>query len=234
MIQPFKKRIQTWNAIRELKKYAPLLRQDSQGLGAEDLIALLYGEKWQRFFWIKQVRSEITALCKIIAQQKPKTVLEIGTANGGSLFLNTKLAHPEALIISLDLPGGRFGGGYPAFKEDFYRSFATQGQKIALLRADSHHPDSLKKVKDILEGRPVDFLFIDGDHTYEGVKADYTLYSPLVAQNGIIAFHDIAPHPPEWNVQVDKFWDEVKLGQNYQEIIENPAQGWAGIGVLFK
>jgi hypothetical protein len=30
----------------------------------------------------------------------------------------------------------------------------------------------------------VDFLFIDGDHTYEGVKKDFEMYSPLVRREG--------------------------------------------------
>jgi len=42
-----------------------------------------------------------------------------------------------------------------------------------------------------------DFLFIDGDHTYEGVEGDFEMYSPLVRRGGIIAFHDIVPGPPE-------------------------------------
>lgn len=36
----------------------------------------------------------------------------------------------------------------------------------------------------------IDFLFIDGDHSYEGVKKDFELYSTLVNDNGIIVIHD--------------------------------------------
>ena len=36
----------------------------------------------------------------------------------------------------------------------------------------------------------IGFLFIDGDHRYEGVKKDFELYSPKVKVDGIIAFHD--------------------------------------------
>ncbi len=42
----------------------------------------------------------------------------------------------------------------------------------------------------------VDFLFIDGDHTYEGLKADWEGWSPLVGPAGIIALHD--SHPAPW------------------------------------
>ncbi len=36
----------------------------------------------------------------------------------------------------------------------------------------------------------IDFLFIDGDHSYEGVKKDFDLYSKLLTENGIIVLHD--------------------------------------------
>jgi hypothetical protein len=36
----------------------------------------------------------------------------------------------------------------------------------------------------------IDFLFIDGDHSYEGVKKDFELYSTILSDNGIIIIHD--------------------------------------------
>lgn len=36
----------------------------------------------------------------------------------------------------------------------------------------------------------IDLLFIDGDHSYEGVKMDFNLYSNLLSENGIIIIHD--------------------------------------------
>ncbi|MEK6249445.1 MAG: class I SAM-dependent methyltransferase, partial [Planctomycetales bacterium] len=42
--------------------------------------------------------------------------------------------------------------------------------------------------------RPIRLLWIDGDHTFEGAKADFDLFSPYLANGAIIAFHDIL-HP---------------------------------------
>jgi len=42
----------------------------------------------------------------------------------------------------------------------------------------------------VLHDIKVDLLFIDGDHTYEGVKKDFDLYSNLLSNNGIIVVHD--------------------------------------------
>jgi len=38
---------------------------------------------------------------------------------------------------------------------------------------------------------PVEFLFIDGLHEYEGVRLDFDLWYPKVLNEGIIAFHDL-------------------------------------------
>lgn len=127
-----------------------------------------------------QVKEEILELLKILQQHKPKYILEIGTASGGTLFLFCQVAHPEAKIISIDLAGGKFGGGYPKWKIPLYKSFAKDNQKIYLIRGDSHKWSTLKKVEAILDGERLDFLFIDGDHTYKGVKRDFEMYSKLV------------------------------------------------------
>jgi cephalosporin hydroxylase len=115
-----------------------------------------------------QVKYEIAKLLEIVAGLRPRVVLEIGTAGGGTLFLFTRVADPNAKIISIDLPGGPFGGGYPKWRAALYRSFARGGQEIYLLRRSSHDPRTLYEVKRILGGERVDFLFIDGDHTYLG------------------------------------------------------------------
>ena len=36
----------------------------------------------------------------------------------------------------------------------------------------------------------IDYLHIDGDHSYEGVKKDFDLYSTIMSENGIITIHD--------------------------------------------
>jgi predicted O-methyltransferase YrrM len=177
-----------------------------------------------------QVRSEIMSLSCIVRDLAPKSIIEIGTAKGGTLFLFSRLADPAATLLSIDLPGGEFGGGYPEWKAKLYHSFSLPGQTMHLLRADSSAPNTIEKVKSIFGERLVDFLFIDGNHTYQGVKKDFELYSPLVRKGGIIALHDIAVHPDDANCNVDRFWNEIK-NHNSREFIEDQAQMWAGIGV---
>ena len=179
-----------------------------------------------------QIKSEILRLLKIIKKEKPKIVIEIGTAGGGTLFLISKSIPEDSLIISIDLPGGSFGYGYPKIKMRLFKSFSRPKQKMYLIRADSHKTDTLRKVKKILNNKSVDFLFIDGDHSYEGVKKDFEMYSPLVKKAGIIGFHDIAVSKKELNIGVKDFWDQIKNDYENEEIIEDWNQLKRGIGII--
>lgn len=199
----------------------------------EELVSLVFefaGSKIKPL----QIKEELASLVKEVRRVNPSTVLEIGTARGGTLFLWTRLARPDAAIMSIDLPGGKFGNGYSRRREFLYRRFAGKSQRLHLLRGDSHSPDTMSEARKFFEGQPLDFLFIDGDHTYEGVKKDWEMYSPLVRAGGVIAFHDIAEHPPSTGCEVARFWNQIKTLHRHLEIIENPKQGWAGVGVLIK
>lgn len=175
---------------------------------------------------------EIAGFLERVAALRPKVVVEIGTASGGTLFLLTRVAAPDALLVSLDLPGGSFGGGYQSWRKPLYRSFARGDQRIVLLRGDSHSSEMAARLRETLAGRPVDLLFIDGDHRYEGVKADFETYSPLVHPGGIVAFHDIVPDPVQPGMEVSRFWKEVAARHPSEELIADPNQIGYGIGVL--
>jgi cephalosporin hydroxylase len=82
---------------------------------------------------------------------------------------------------------------YAERRADLYKLFARPDQRLDVLRLDSHEPQTIARISELLEGMPLDLLFIDGDHTYEGVCRDFQMYGPLVANGGMIAFHDIVP-----------------------------------------
>ena len=164
---------------------------------------------------------------------KPKIAMEIGTADGGTLFLLAQMLREDGVLISLDLFFGKFGGGYPPWKIPLYKSFAAAKQHIHLIRSDSHLTATKERVIKLLEGRKVDFLMIDGDHSYEGVKKDFELYSPLVRDRGIIAFHDIVCGPEENVGEVWRFWREIREQYAYREILKDRNQNGGGLGLLY-
>jgi predicted O-methyltransferase YrrM len=167
-----------------------------------------------------------------------RTVVEIGTYRGGTLWLWCQIADPNALIVTIDLPGGPFGGGYDDAQAEEIQSFARAHQQLVLLQGDSHAPATRDALAATLNGAPVDFLFIDGDHTYEGVKQDYEMYSPLVRMGGIIAFHDILPHTADEDCKVDLFWEELKQRSTgaIREFVDHDGSHdqpvWGGIGAV--
>jgi predicted O-methyltransferase YrrM len=226
--------------VRYIKCYAELTFG-----GRPDSVAEAVDYCVNRPILMAQARSEIVQLGKMLETLAPKRSLEIGTNYGGTLLLLCTLSASGAMIISLDLPSGQFGGGYPRRKIPLFRKFARAGQKLHLIRADSHSQETKERVLQILDGEKLDYLFLDGDHTYFGVQSDFQMYSPLVRSGGIVAFHDIATYRPESKCQVAKFWSEVKNHYRHQEIIEQMDNGkppiavtgasmeTAGLGVLF-
>ena len=178
------------------------------------------------FFGSVQVPSELAAFGNIIAAAPPERAMEVGTYKGGTLFFLARLASPRATLISVDLP-------YRPARAKALKCLRRRGQRLEVLQGDSHSPDILAHVKGVLAGRALDYLFIDGDHSYNGVKRDFEMYSPLVRSGGIVAFHDICEHAQAAGCEVSRFWNEVKPGFRHIEIVENWNQGWAGIGVLY-
>ena len=158
---------------------------------------------------------------------------------GGTLAAWCEVAADDALLISIDLPGGRWGGeNVTAEHLHRMRGLARANQTVEFLRRDSHDIDTLAFVGELLETQ-IDLLFIDGDHTYEGVRRDFEMYSPLVKPGGLIALHDILPHPDVPDCDVDRFWndDVIALDGYFWEFCEpdeyHPTFGqWGGIGVL--
>jgi predicted O-methyltransferase YrrM len=177
---------------------------------------------------------EIEELYRRVCALAPQRILEIGTARGGTLYLWTQAAGDDAIIVSVDLPGGKFGGAYPACRIPLYQSFARANQRMHLLRCNSHTMQTYEKVQKIFGSGLVDFIFIDGDHSYDGVKRDFQLYGKLVRPGGMIAFHDILLRPEFPEIQVHKFWKEISSEYDSHEIVGPEGNGRPiGVGLIF-
>lgn len=180
---------------------------------------------------------EFSALATLVRGHKPSVVVEIGSLHGGTLWAWCRLAAPDAFLVSIDLPGGDFSGGHAPVDAARLHGYARHEQQVVLIRGDSHSAAALLELKQVLGERQVDFLFIDGDHSYDGVKADFETYSRLVASKGIVALHDILPHPGDPACEVERFWRELRASRQHRELVDiadRRSRGqWGGIGVVF-
>jgi cephalosporin hydroxylase len=175
---------------------------------------------------------EFAGLLRLVRKRRPQTVLEIGTMHGGSLWAWCQVAARDATIISVDLPGGPFGGGYD--DPERLRGYARPEQSLHLIQGDSHSPETLAKVEDLLAERRLHFAFIDADHSYEGVRRDFEMYGPLVS--GLVAFHDILPDDPATGCEVERLWRELRpkyRAVEFTDVREAQREGAWGIGVLY-
>jgi len=182
-----------------------------------------------------QNKSEILALMDVVAELQPRRACEIGTMEGGTLFLLTQMCAPGAHVVSLDrhfTPARRLA----------FPQFALRQQRITLLEADSHAPETLDRLESLLDFKPLDFLFIDGDHAEAGVEQDFITFAQLVRPGGVIAFHDIVPDHRAQGLAptrrdsggVPQFWQRLKKRHpHHRELIDHPDQDGCGIGLIY-
>lgn len=195
----------------------------------QDVDNLLYTAASE--FGITQVRSEIVGLLDRLRAIAPRTVVEVGTHKGGNSFLFCHALPSVERVIGVDLC-------VQNAPKLIY--FARPGQVYRALHGDSQTQEMLGRVRSHLRGNSIDFLFIDGDHSYKGARADFELYAPLVRRGGIIALHDIVPdHRTRYGKdtgcyagEVYKLWAELKQRHDCEELVDNPGQDGFGIGIV--
>lgn len=190
-----------------------------------------------------QLRSEFTRLLGLVKRAEPRCVLEIGCAGGGTMCAWARISAPCAKLVGVDLHRDARLRDLPPENEveRRIRAVLKLTQTLNLVWGDSHSHEVKRRVLEALKGQAVDFLFIDGDHSYEGVRRDFEDYAPLVRDGGLIAFHDIVPDfearygvttGVSWSGEVPNFWEEISSQYRNITLVENPAQDGAGIGVI--
>jgi predicted O-methyltransferase YrrM len=142
-----------------------------------------------------------------------KSILEIGSRYGLTLF---DMAHRSKAkrVVSVDLPGAGDWGNKDSelMLQKVIRQLQEEGTDAHLFLGDSKDPVIIKSVERL---GPFDFIFIDGDHTLDGVTADWENYARM---GKIIVFHDIIQPKPGENqkLEVWKLWSYLKsISQNY-------------------
>ena len=167
-----------------------------------------------------QKGQEFFALLRRVSELDPQVIVEIGSDSGGTLHGFRAIA-PGATLISIDLPKGPFSSG---------RDFSPPPD-TTLIQADSHLVSTWQSLVEHLGVRMIDALFIDGDHTYLGVRQDFLMYAGLVRSGGIVIFHDIVEHADD-QVGVGRLWAEVHAASKMEYITEPVTWGGVGIAVM--
>jgi predicted O-methyltransferase YrrM len=146
---------------------------------------------------------------------KPKVIVEIGSARGKS-----------ACFIGMALKENREGQLYaidPHVQTDWNDSESVNTFNIIRKNIQKlnlqEYVQIIRQPSDVAAkdwDLPIDILFIDGDHSYEGVKRDWNFFSPFVKSFGFVIFHDtfweLKPDPTYWrpNMGVPKFVEELR------------------------
>jgi predicted O-methyltransferase YrrM len=135
-------------------------------------------ERFQLYYVLRQLIPELSS--------SPLRFIEIGSFAGSSLFLTCKALKR----VEQNLEGFAIDPGlHPQLK-----TVLQQVKKdVNHLQMFSH--DAVIQLRQQFEadGNFPPFIFVDGDHSYEGVKQDIINYFPLLKPGGIMMFHDYLP-----------------------------------------
>lgn len=181
-----------------------------------------------------QSEYELSSLIALFAETKVRSYLEIGARHGDTFYDVMRSLPVGSKGVAVDLPGGNWGkdSSRHALKE-CCEDLCSQGYECSYLFGDSKTAATIR----LVVGRgPYDAILIDGDHTYEGVSADWQNYRNLAP---IVAFHDIDGEGQRSNdaksllVEVPRLWREIREGRRHVEFIEANNPRPMGIGVVW-
>jgi predicted O-methyltransferase YrrM len=218
-------------AGRDERSVRELVRQSSDGRLLEPVAEGLVDVRIELAPVVaSQKLEELVPALERIAELRPRRVCEIGTSAAGTLYLLTRVSEPDALIVSIDL---KIAPHTAALRE----RLAKPGQRLVSIAGDSHSEETAAELERLLAGETLDVLFIDGDHSYDGVRADFERYAPLVREGGIVALHDVNEdfglESPSISGDVPRFWRELKERHRTEELIADPEQDGYGIGLVY-
>lgn len=170
-----------------------------------------------------QVQSEIDPVIKIYRKHKPKRVLEIGSWDGGTLKLWIENADAGTTIVAVDMEHRNAAA---------YTEWQRSEVKLVTFTGDSHSPDMHEAIRSCA---PYDWVFVDGDHSDYGVRADVAITKPLIRENGVLVLHDITPSVHQDTYPPGVLCDELeKQGYRVERFEDPKREGWShGLGVIY-
>jgi FkbM family methyltransferase len=108
--------------------------------------------------------------------------LEVGIFDRGNLAYVSSLLADDAIIIGVDIVANE--------RDEQVRRALKPSQTYISIIGDSRAPETFRNVAAALGGRKLEAAFIDGAHDAWSVMSDYAKTSALIADDGVIMFHD--------------------------------------------
>ncbi len=174
---------------------------------------------------VLQRTDEFDQLLALYRARRPTRVLEVGSYEGGTLYHWLVAARPGAVVVSID------NHSMGSDNRHLYAEWAPAGVSVHAIVGDSRAEETRTAAR--LLG-PYDWVFIDADHSYAAVAADWASYGQMCAPGAVIALHDILPASAAYpEIQVSRLWAEIKVDHTTTEFIADRAAPWGGIGVVF-
>ena len=161
---------------------------------------------------VLQDEKEFAEFMEFYKQLAPKKVLEIGSFYGGTLWHFLKYSKLETLTcIDMQIPPADERYSQMVVSRIKWPSWVgtyMPNGRFNDIPGNSQWESVISTAKNLHPENDIDLLHIDGDHSYQGVKADYENYKGMVRPGGVIVFHDI------FGIEdVNRLWEEVK--RNY-------------------
>jgi hypothetical protein len=122
--------------------------------------------------------------------QGKRRLAEIGVYHGANTLRFRQVMAPDGVLLAIDpydrRLGGLLGGGWIRRIAHAEVARSTNGKVIWIETLGCHAPAQPMAAPYL----PVDFLFIDGDHSWDGIAGDWYAWREQIAPNGIVALHD--------------------------------------------
>lgn len=173
-----------------------------------------------------QNADELEIALRVVKKFAPKVIVEIGIANGASLASWAEIAKPDIAIGIDPLNNPK------TMQQEMSLGKLIHDYNLKIIPHIDRAPEAHEKLIELLDGRKIDFLFIDAEHRYDDVRYDYYEYVKYLNHPSIVGFHDVyfSEHIFDSGSQVSALWERLKRQNiDYDEIHFHSTMG---IGIL--